>query len=356
MSVDPSTLPGPRPPAPLPTGSRPSAANIAGTIRKAAQTTGASFEYLLATAKVESNLNPNLTMKSSSATGLFQFIEQTWLGVMKQAGKALGYGRHADAIQRTSTGRYLVKDPTLRSEIMRLRKDPAANAVMAGVFTRKNEAALANRIGRAPNEGELYIAHFFGPGGAARLIRTADANPQANASGMFPAAARANKSIFFDKQGNARSVAGVYGELVRRYQVARANSVPGATTVIAAGEPAAAPGATQPTSDPAGITSVLAAANSPTSAGPKAPVFHSMFQTEGRRGAVAPMVAELWGAPAAQTRAAEAETAFGPPAAPAAATAPTTSIAPTPATAPASPLELFQETRPKVRSLFGGPV
>src|SRR5215468_750733 len=125
--------------------------------------TGANFDYLLATAKVESNLDPNLTVSTSTATGLFQFIDQTWLGVMKTAGRAFGFERYADAITQTSSGRYVVEDPGLREEMMKLRKDPAANAVMGGVMTQQNAAVLANRIGRKPTEGELYVAHFFGP-------------------------------------------------------------------------------------------------------------------------------------------------------------------------------------------------
>ncbi len=71
------------------------------------------------------------------------------------------------------------------------------------------------------------MAHFFGTGGAGQLINAARDRPEANAASLFPAAARANKSIFYDRQGNARSVAGVYAELNRRYQVARANVRPG---------------------------------------------------------------------------------------------------------------------------------
>src|SRR5260370_497100 len=97
---------------------------VTGAIRKAAQATGAGFDYLLATAKIESDLDPNLTMGSSSATGLFQFIDQTWLGTLKQAGPAFGYGNYADAITLTPSGRYVIEDPALRDEIMQLRPGP----------------------------------------------------------------------------------------------------------------------------------------------------------------------------------------------------------------------------------------
>src|SRR5215831_9619984 len=215
----------PRPPAPIP-NTRPSIPMVTGAIRRAAASTGANFDYLLATAKVESNLDPNLTVSTSTATGLFQFIDQTWLGVMKTAGRAFGFERYADAITQTSSGRYVVEDPTLREEMMKLRKDPAANAVMGGVITQQNAAVLGNRIGRKPTEGELYVAHFFGPYAAARVIELAGSSPSAEAATLFPDAARANRSVFYDRQGNARSIAGVRDELVRRYQAAKAHTTP----------------------------------------------------------------------------------------------------------------------------------
>ena len=75
------------------------APQITGAIRQAAQSTGISFEYLLTTAKIESNLNPSAQASTSSAKGLYQFIDQTWLGTMKQDGAALGLGRYVDAFQ-----------------------------------------------------------------------------------------------------------------------------------------------------------------------------------------------------------------------------------------------------------------
>ncbi len=330
-------------------GVSPPASGVSGAIQRAAQATGASFEYLLATAKVESNFNPNLKARSSSATGLFQFIEQTWLGMIKNAGKALGFGNYADAITRTSSGRYQVSDPRLRSEILQLRKDPAANAAMAGAFTQRNAAALKQRIGRNPTDGELYMAHFFGTGGAGQLISAARDRPQATAAGIFPAAARANKSIFYDRQGNARSVAGVYAELNRRYQVARANVVPGmAPTAVAAN--AAAPSATGGTPqvpDTAGTTNAFAVASArPVAAGAE-PAFRSLFRNaDGHRGdgrgPVSPIVSELWGA------APPDPTPSRRPSAPA-----VTAQAVEPTSAP-EPLDLFRDMRPDVRSLFKG--
>jgi hypothetical protein len=56
------------------------------------------------------NLNPKAQASTSSARGLYQFIEQTWLGTVKEAGNAFGYGKYADAITKSDSGRYSVAD------------------------------------------------------------------------------------------------------------------------------------------------------------------------------------------------------------------------------------------------------
>ena len=223
---------------------------------------------------------------------------------MKTAGRAFGFERYADAITQTSSGRYVVEDAGLREEMMKLRKDPAANAVMGGVITQQNAAVLGKRIGRKPTEGELYVAHFFGPYAGARVIELAASEPNADAAAMFPEAARANRSVFYDRQGNARTVAGVRDELVRRYQVAKARTDPVATAVAAQTEtaptrpaPASAPPARR-VADTAGVTGAFAAAQPSATSGDRsggrvASAFHSLFETE-RRGAISPVVAELW--------------------------------------------------------------
>ena len=224
-----------------------SAIGVTGAIRQAAQKTGANFNYLLATARVESNLNPGAQSTSSSAGGLFQFIEQTWLGTMKHAGPALGYGRYADAISVNSSGRFEVADAGFRQQILNLRSDAAVNALMGGALTKWNGDWLSAKLGRTPNEGELYLAHFLGAGGASKLISMTSASPQANAAAVFPQAAGANRTIFYDKQGEPRSVAQVYDTMIGRYDAARAHSpsvqpIAVATRVI----PVALTQATQP--------------------------------------------------------------------------------------------------------------
>src|SRR6201986_4434766 len=108
---------------------------VTGAIQQAAQSTGISFDYLLATARIESNLNPGAQAPTSSAKGLYQFVDQTWLGTMKQAGAQFGYADYADAITKSPDGSYSVSDPTTRAAVLKLRNDPAASAAMAGVLT-----------------------------------------------------------------------------------------------------------------------------------------------------------------------------------------------------------------------------
>jgi hypothetical protein len=238
------------------------ATRVTGAIRDAARVTGAGFEYLLNTALRESNLNPNAKAKTSSATGLFQFIDQTWLGTMKQSGAAHGYGKYADAISKTSSGRFVVKDPAMRQEIFALRKDPTANAVMAGEFANSNAKVLTDRLGRKPTDGELYMAHFLGASGAARFIRAAEANPNGKAAALFPRAAHANNSIFYDRSGAARSLKQVYAGLVTRHDViGRASQIAAAKPTDTV-KPALALAAVKPAPVPAAPPMIQTAANS----------------------------------------------------------------------------------------------
>jgi hypothetical protein len=311
---------------------------VTGAIRHAARMTGADFQYLLATAQVESNFNPNARVATSSARGLFQFIEQTWLATLKEQGPALGYGPYANAIARLPSGEYAVIDPRMHRAVMNLRSDPTANAVMAGAYTRANAAKLAEQLGRAPNEGELYVAHFLGPGGAGRLIALAQSRPQTEAAAVFPAAARANRAMFYDRQGRARGARPVYQALAGRYRAAPAGKSD--PTMLAS--QAAAPPRAAFVADPARLADTYAAAarvNTPSAARvDTGPIFHGLFRSAAAE-PVAPAVSALWSAPA--------QGVVAPPAA---------GQQPAAATQGPGALDLFQEQLPDARLLFRGRV
>lgn len=268
---------------------------VTGAIQQAAAATGTSFEYLLATAKMESNFNPGAVATTSSARGLFQFIDQTWLGTVKEAGAALGYGQYADAITRSSSGSYSVSDPAMRKAILDLRDDPAASAAMAGVLTHSNGFKLVGAIGRRPTDSELYMAHFMGVGGAAKLITSAENNPNASGAQLFPSAAAANRPIFYDRSGRARSVSEVYSVLSSRYASA-ARSSPG-TAVASASATQAVRVASAPVDNAAYLSSFPdARAVKPVSAAQPSQdlSFRTLFQTGDRTQPVSPAVQQLW--------------------------------------------------------------
>ena len=297
---------------------------VVGAIRQAANATGTSFQYLVATAKMESNLDPAATASTSSAKGLYQFIDQTWLGTVKEAGAQLGYGNYADAISKSASGSYSVSDPKTRAAVLKLRDDPVASAAMAGVLTQSNSFSLTGKIGRRPTDSELYMAHFMGVGGAARLISNAEDNPNASAATLFPNAAAANGSIFYDRSGNARSVSEVYSVLTSRYASA-ANSTTAraamafagvtASTKLASAAPAVAPidNAAYLASFPAvraatPVTATSASTDAAMSPPKTDPIFRSLFQGGDRPEPVSTAVQELWGNGSSLTTASSALT------------------------------------------------
>jgi hypothetical protein len=300
-------------------------AGVAGAIKGAANATGTSFEYLLAAARAESGLSAQAAATTSTARGLYQFIDQTWLATMKRSGPSLGYGAYADAIVETGGGRFEVPNPLLRQNILALRDDPAANAALAGALTRNNAAALAARLGREASEAELYIAHVLGAAGATKLLTLGAVSPGAPADAAFPAAAEANRGIFYDASGRARSVAQVYGLLVDRYNGARGlASAPAPVagdvaraTAVSADAGTGARGVSNPIVTAAPVPAegagslALSAAPAPDPPPRQETLFRGLFSD--RREAVSQFVQDLWaartvagGTPAAPAKASSA--------------------------------------------------
>ncbi len=162
---------------------------VRAAIRRAADATGVDFSLLVETARRESALNPQARAGTSSATGLFQFIESTWLDMVRRYGAQHGLGDEARALQQGA-------DPATRREILALRNDPELSARMAAELARENAQTLQARLGRAPNAGELYAAHVMGSGGALRLIEAAQSGAP-SAAAIFPREAAANRGLFY---------------------------------------------------------------------------------------------------------------------------------------------------------------
>jgi hypothetical protein len=189
--------------------------HVVSALRNAAAVTGSDFHYLLGTAMRESSLKPNAQSHTSSAAGLFQFIDQTWLGLVKEHGARHGLTGFAAAITRDANGRYHAAEG-MKDAILSLRSDPNISALMAGEYARSTEGQMRASLGREVCGGELYAAHFLGPDAACKLIRLAGSDPTTSAAAQFPQAASANKSVFFHADGNARSVREVYDWALRQ--------------------------------------------------------------------------------------------------------------------------------------------
>ena len=190
---------------------------LANALNAAGNRSGVDFDYLLQTAMRESSLNPEARASTSSAVGLFQFLEGTWLQVMKEEGPRLGYQSYANVISRTTDGGYAVADASTRAQILKLRENPQIAADLAAAFTRSNGDYLRNEFGRMPSAGELYIAHFLGAHGAERMFKAGLENPDQVAVNLFPRQAEANRAIFYDRDGQARTIRQVYQVLVAKH-------------------------------------------------------------------------------------------------------------------------------------------
>lgn len=184
------------------------------SILKAAHVTGVDPVYMMTLADVESSLSPEAKAPTSSAEGLFQFIDRTWLEIVSMHAADYGFTAAAEAV-RIVNGDPVVSDKD-REWIMSLRTDPYFSALMAGELIKDVERALFTQGERELAEAELYLAHFLGARSAVRFLEMLDQDPNMKASKLFPAAARANAGLFMEGKGRKRravTVAELYNKI-----------------------------------------------------------------------------------------------------------------------------------------------
>lgn len=225
------------------------AARVAPAIARAAERVGEDFRTLLNTARLESGFDPSARARTSSATGLFQFLESTWLELLARHGPKHGIG------------------PAPRAAALALRHDPEVASLMAAEFLAENRRHLEAALGRAASAADLYLAHFLGAGGAVRFLAAMAADPGRAAADLFPRAAAANRPIFFSA-GVPRSLAEVHGLFARRLGAEGGTGVPhagagGTGTPPAADGAPRAPALAQALAARLGLAALAAATVSP---------------------------------------------------------------------------------------------
>ncbi|MBO4228002.1 transglycosylase SLT domain-containing protein [Bradyrhizobium neotropicale] len=107
----------------------------------------------------ESGGNPNATNPRSSAAGLGQFIDSTWLSMLRRHRPDIADGR-AD------------------SDLLALKFDPTLSREMTAAYAADNNAVLT-KAGLPVTPGTTYLAHFAGPAGAVKVLQADPATPVA---------------------------------------------------------------------------------------------------------------------------------------------------------------------------------
>ena len=171
--------------------------HLVQTIVRAAQAVQTDPVLLMAVADKESSFVTAVQAKTSSATGLYQFIERTWLGVVRDFGAKYGLEKEAGLIASDANDRPVITDPAERARVLEMRRDPYLSALMAGEMLKRDAGRIALRIGRELSLGEVYLAHFLGPDDAEAFLAKVVDKPKAAAAQLLPGPARANRSIFF---------------------------------------------------------------------------------------------------------------------------------------------------------------
>ena len=143
------------------------------TITAASKMVGVDEKLMAIMAAIESGFNYSVKAGTSSATGLYQFIDSTWKYMVKNYGAKYGIAAGTSP------------------------QDPRANAVLGAEFLKMNMGRLAPTLGRAPTYTDMYLAHFMGDGGAKKFLKAMQQDPNAVAPNIFPKEAAANPTIFY---------------------------------------------------------------------------------------------------------------------------------------------------------------
>ncbi len=210
--------------------------HLVDTIVRASKVVGADPTLLMAVADKESSFSTAVKAQTSSATGLYQFIEQTWLGVIYEFGTKHGLGADAKLIGKSGR-QFVVSDGAQRQRILDMRREPYISALLAAEMLKRDTLRLERALGRHLTGGEIYLIHFLGPDAAQTFIETMEEQPGVKAAELLPKPAQANRPIFYADAGGETKVLTVsevhkkFNEMIKvrldRYSAVRPGQGPG---------------------------------------------------------------------------------------------------------------------------------
>ncbi len=203
---------------PFPALSRAVDPTVLRCIRQASQATSTDFGLLMAQAQRESGFHADAKSSTSSASGLFQFVDSTWLDMVHRFGDKYGVGDLAQQISQTGSGKLTVANANTKQKILDLRQDPAISACLAAEYAKQNQTEIEQSLGRPLSRGDVYMAHFLGAGGATQFLKALDSKGDMPAAKLLPDAAAANPSIFYDGAGHAKSVRDIYRSVASKIE------------------------------------------------------------------------------------------------------------------------------------------
>lgn len=174
--------------------------HIMDAIKKAAAQTQVDITLLLIKAMVESDLGRVTIAKNSTARGIYQYIEPTWLTLLSRYKDRIGY-----------------KIPLKKEDQLALRDDPYISAMIKAhqIKDETNALQLFKHNGRI-NATDHYIAHMLGLPLARRFYENLNNNSNEKLADSnfsnFKQAAKLNPIFFYDIKGNALNAHDAYGQ------------------------------------------------------------------------------------------------------------------------------------------------
>jgi LAS superfamily LD-carboxypeptidase LdcB len=129
--------------------------SVQEAIKLAAQLTGMDEGLLNRIVQIESSGRANAKASTSSATGLFQFIDSTWQSMLKKYASV--YNIPPDAKP----------------------DNPLYSAILGAQYSKDNLAYLKSKVGDfpVPEDTAIYLAHHYGPAGAVNILKFLKQNP-----------------------------------------------------------------------------------------------------------------------------------------------------------------------------------